>query len=154
MTAIGTIRRLRAANEGNALVELALVLPILATLLTGVADFGLMAYDAMALNQAARAGAQYGFTNRTDTSGIQAAVLAASGLSSTKLTVTTSYQCYDGTAVAYPTACASADQDNGQTRVYLKVTVTEPYSLILPWPGVTNPTPLTGTAVVPIKTAG
>lgn len=154
MTGLRTIRRLAAAQDGNSLIELALVAPILATLLTGIADFGLMEYDAMALNQAARAGAQYGFTNSSDTSGIQAAVLAASGLSSTKLTVTTAYQCYDGTAVAYPTACASADQDSGQSRVYLSVTVTEPYSLILPWPGIADPTTLTGTAVVPIKTTG
>lgn len=154
MIAIRTIRRLCAADAGNALVELALVLPITATLLAGITDFGLMAYDAMALNQAARAGAQYGFTNSTDTSGIQATALAASGLNSANLTVTTAYQCYDGTAVAYPTACASADQDSGQSRVYLTVTVTEPYSLILPWPGVADPTTLTGTAVVPIKTTG
>lgn len=148
------MQRWRAAEGGNALVELALVLPIMATLLTGVADFGLMAYDAMAVTDAARAGAQYGFVHASDAAGIQAAALGATGLNAGNLTVTESCQCFDGATVVCTGPCASADQDNGQSRIYLSVAVSEPFHTLLPWPGVPDPVTLTGSAVLPVQTSG
>ncbi len=148
------IRQIRADFQGNALVELALILPVVAVLLTGLVDFGFMAYDAMALNVAARAAAGYGIANPSNGAGIQAAALGATSLSPGNLTVTDACQCYDGTAVSCSGPCASADQDNGQSRIYLSVTVTEPYHTLLPWPGLSDPTTLTGTAVLPVETTG
>lgn len=148
------IRQLRTNLQGNALVELALLLPVVAVLLTGIIDFGFMARDAIALNAAARAGAQYGFANPTDGTGIQTAALDASSLASSNLTVTEACQCYDGAAVSCAGPCTGSDLDSGQSRIYLTVKVTEPFHTLLPWPGISDPTTLTGTAVLPVQTEG
>jgi Flp pilus assembly protein TadG len=50
-------------NRGGALVELALVLPILTLLMVGGAELGRIAYFAIELTSAARAGAAYGSVN-------------------------------------------------------------------------------------------
>jgi Flp pilus assembly protein TadG len=66
-------------NSGQALVELALVVPLLLTLALGVIEIGRYAYIAILVGNAARAGAAYGAQGRTfssDTGGIIAAALA------------------------------------------------------------------------------
>ena len=58
--------RLRG-RKGAAVVELALVLPILMAMLVGMIDLGLVIYEQMKLANAARAGAQYAFQTNCDT---------------------------------------------------------------------------------------
>jgi Flp pilus assembly protein TadG len=53
----------RRSESGAAMVELAFALPVLAILLIGTADFARVFHLAMALTNAARAGAQYGAKN-------------------------------------------------------------------------------------------
>lgn len=55
-------------NRGSAFVELALVLPLLAFVIIGAAELGRVAYYAIELASAARAGAAYGSQN-TQTAG-------------------------------------------------------------------------------------
>jgi Flp pilus assembly protein TadG len=55
-----SLRRRAGGETGNALVELAVCLPLLVLTLIGTADFARVFYDAIALTNAARAGAQYG----------------------------------------------------------------------------------------------
>lgn len=52
-------RRLKRHESGQALVEFALVLPILLALLCGIIDFGWLYYNQITLNNAAREGARY-----------------------------------------------------------------------------------------------
>lgn len=47
------------SERGSALVELAMVTPVLALMLFGIVDYGRALYTAAALTNAARAGAQY-----------------------------------------------------------------------------------------------
>lgn len=47
------------SEKGQAMVEFALVLPILLTLLCGIIDFGWLYYNQITLNNAAREGARY-----------------------------------------------------------------------------------------------
>ena len=75
------------SDEGGALIEFALVLPILVLLSLGVADYGAAANLATKLNNAARAGAQYGLSHPADTCGIAAAVTGATNDSTTGMTV-------------------------------------------------------------------
>jgi hypothetical protein len=63
--------RLGASKTGAAAVELALTAPLLAVLVLGVADYGILMNDSAALVGATRAGAEYAKTNPTDTTGIQ-----------------------------------------------------------------------------------
>ncbi len=59
-------------ERGQSIVEVALVLPLLALLLTGLLDFGRAFFVTVALNDAAAEGAVYAATNPTDTTGITA----------------------------------------------------------------------------------
>ncbi|MCF0109855.1 MAG: pilus assembly protein [Erysipelotrichaceae bacterium] len=53
------IRRLHKDEEGQAMVEFALVLPILLMVLCAIIDFGWLYYNSISLKNAAREGARY-----------------------------------------------------------------------------------------------
>ncbi len=53
-----TIRRKRQRSRGQALVEFALIVPILVLLIFGIIDFGRYVYTQNSLNQASREGAR------------------------------------------------------------------------------------------------
>jgi Flp pilus assembly protein TadG len=59
MSSMG-IRRTAESESGGALVELVVALPLLVLVLVATIDFSRVFYTAMALTNAARAGAQYG----------------------------------------------------------------------------------------------
>ncbi len=60
------------SQRGQSIVEVALVLPLLALLLTGLLDFGRAFFVSVALNDAAAEGAVYAAARPTDTDGITA----------------------------------------------------------------------------------
>lgn len=65
-------------RRGQALAELAIVLPVLIILVMGAADFGRVYYHFMAVESAAAAGAQYGCVSASkaaDTNGISQAAM-------------------------------------------------------------------------------
>jgi Flp pilus assembly protein TadG len=68
-------------RSGSAVVELAIILPLLAFLFAIGIDFARLYYDLVTIHNAARSGAMYGAQHpakATDTAGIQAAALADS----------------------------------------------------------------------------
>lgn len=69
-------RRFRAKKEkredGQAMVEFALVLPVFLLILCGIIDFGWLFYNQLSLNNACREGARYAVVNTADGSGTQA----------------------------------------------------------------------------------
>jgi Flp pilus assembly protein TadG len=89
----------RVKNRGQALLELALLLPLLCLLAFGVIEFGRYAYIAILVGNAARAGAAYGaqgLAQSVNTSGITTAAdndFQSNGLSVSNLTVTSSVSC-------------------------------------------------------------
>jgi Flp pilus assembly protein TadG len=84
-------RSLRAEN-GQSLVEFALVLPLLALLVFGIIQFGLFFYTYLDLTSATREGARKAAVSRTALDGVQRAKDAISGSTSvvddSKTTVT------------------------------------------------------------------
>lgn len=56
------IRRLWHSSEGNAAIELALVLPLLIIVLVGIVDYGHIHFTRLAMTNAAREGARVGVT--------------------------------------------------------------------------------------------
>jgi len=105
--------RTKNHEAGQALVETALLIPLLTTLLIGTAEMARVAYAAIEVANAAHAGAQYGTQNgytASDTTGISnAATIDAANL--TGLTTTSSYACIcsDGSAsTCQPTDCANS----------------------------------------------
>lgn len=79
-----------------ALVEFALVVPMLALLLVGIIEIGRFAYFSIAVANAARAGAQYGSydtTRAVDTTGMQNAATADGANNIANITATANDVC-------------------------------------------------------------
>src|ERR1700674_2964906 len=107
-------------SRGKAAVELALVVPVLVVLLMIVGEFLRVYYTTIELNNAARAGVQYGIHSPANASylkGMQQAALNDGSDISGMTAVATEYcQCSDGSSVSCGTAGACSDE-----RVYIEV---------------------------------
>ena len=115
---------LRGSDCGQALLETALTLPLLALLLVGAVELGRVAYASIAVSNAARAGAQYGAQNggtAGDTTGISVAA-ANEAPNLTGLTTTSSYSCVcsDGTASDCSNAATDCPNSHIETIVVVK----------------------------------
>ena len=108
------------SRKGSSMVEFALVAPVLLLLLAGVLNFGVALRTAIAVSQAARAGAQYAASsvaNSSDVSGIAAATRnAAPAVSGIEAATTRYCKCASGSAVACTAACSS-----GPVEMYVTV---------------------------------
>ena len=142
------LRRVAGCRSGGAAIETAAMLPVFAVLLAGLFDFGTSVMNAIALQAAARAGAQYALTQPSDTAGISAVVSAATRLDATTLTITSSNacECPNGTSVD---CSASSGCGAGVTLLrFVTIRVTQPFTSLLPYPAFMRPTQLSGSAVV------
>lgn len=138
-----SIRRFRRSIAGVAAVEFALIAPIIAAMLVGLANYGLAMFEKMELVSAARAGAQLVLVDTgATTSEIQAAVVAStnSGISTSDVTVTQSCECADGTAIT----CGGTCSDASANRYFYTIAASNDFTLLLLGSTIT----LTGTAVV------
>ena len=142
-----TDRSWRLAARGQSFVEFAVVSPVLILLLLAVADFGRVFYVAIELNNAARAGTQYGIqspANAADVSGMQtAAQNDASNVSGVTATASEYCQCPDGSTQA----CNSTPACNDM-RVYVEVDTAGTFQTLLNYPGIPASIPLRGKSVV------
>ena len=140
------LRRIGCCRSGGAAIEMAAMLPFLLVLLAGLFDFGSSVMNAMALQSAARVGAQYALTQPADRAGIAAVIQAATRLDASTLTITSSNfcECPDGTSVACTGSCGA----NVTLRTFVTIQVTQPFTSILPYPAFIRPTQLSGTAVL------
>src|SRR3954467_9483667 len=95
--------------HGVAAVELALVSSVLVFLLTGLLDFGMVVYNNMSLESAARAAVQYAVKNPTDAAGIKQVVQQSTAVDPSTVTVTNAMtcQCPDGTSVSCSGSCGA-----------------------------------------------
>jgi Flp pilus assembly protein TadG len=128
---IGTSRRLRqhlrGNDDGNVMLEFALILPVLCLMLVGMFDLGRFGLQKSAMSQGAREGAQYGILAPTDSAGINTTAQNATGLSGVTATNTLFYECTAGVSVPAGTVCGS-----GQAlKTYLTVSVTKTFSSVL-----------------------
>lgn len=130
-------------QDGNSIIETALVLPVLLLLLAGAVDIGRAFRAAMIVNAAARTGAAYGIHYPTDTAGM---VLAARTDTSTLVTVTPAAtygcECPDGTG---PQGSCSSEPSCAATMnsvYYVEVDTSAIYTPMFPWPGISSSIPL------------
>ena len=115
MAAWRRIRRNRG-EDGQALIELALVSPLLFIILLGAVEFAIVTYDGIEVSNAARAGVQYAAMNggnTSDTTGITNAIQNDAYNLGTGVTLvsgypTVSYTCSDGSTYSSTTYCGSA----------------------------------------------
>lgn len=129
-----------ARQRGIASIEFALIVPLLLLLIAAVVDYSLLMRAAIAVGDAARAGAQYGSintSNASNTSGMQAAALNAApdipGLTASAAKVCS---CSNGSTVN----CSGGTCPSGPVRTYVQVTVRTTMSPLFsyPWLGYTG----------------
>lgn len=125
------------------------MLPFLLVLLIGVIDFGRAYYDGIELENAARAGAQYGLINPTDTTGMVTAAKsdASTDIPSIAATATRGCMCSDGSSSSVncatpPSSCPA----NTREVNYVQVNTTYTYNTFLHWPDIPSSFALTGNA--------
>jgi Flp pilus assembly protein TadG len=139
---VNQARRLAKSEGGAALVEFAVILPVLALLLTGLIDFGRYMYDGIVAANAARAGAQYGAQNlftAADTTGMKNAALQdAQNLAN--LSATPSSFCMSGSTVV---TCGTAG-----AVAYVQVNTTGTFTPLIKYPGLPATVNLSGSAVL------
>ena len=142
--------RVRRVESGVAAVEMALMTPILLLVLLGTIDFGRNMYSALAVSQAAGAGAAYGAQSNgttSDYSGMEAAATAAgrdlgSGISAT---ATRYCKCPGNIVVDCITGnCASG---YGAPQVYVQVVATATFQTLFTYPGIPSTIPISRTAI-------
>src|SRR5690349_2393404 len=108
-------------RTGSAMIEFALLAPLLLLLLAGVLDYSMALRTAMAVSDAARAGAHYGslsVANSNDIAGMQAAALdSAPNVTGMTATAARSCKCSNGSAVSCTGSCGG-----GSMRIYVEVT--------------------------------
>jgi Flp pilus assembly protein TadG len=134
-------------SRGQSFVEFAIVSPVLLLFLLGIMDFGRVFFVAIELNNAARAGTQYGIqspANAADVSGMQQAAQSdASNISGITATASEYCECPDGSTPACNSSPSCSD-----LRVYVEVDTSGSFQTLLNYPGIPSSIPLTGKSVM------
>ena len=123
------------SESGQAIIELAIILPVAVSLLIGITEIGRYANESIMVSHAARAGVQYAAQNRvtasSDTQIIQAARNDAPSL--TAMTVTPSHfcTCADGTS----STCQGSDCSGSRIIEYVKVQTQVEMPSMFSYPG-------------------
>ena len=152
------MRRARG-QAGSAVVELALVTPLIILLLLGAMDFGRVFYKAMAVSQAVGAGARYGarsVAKSGDTAGMQSAATTAAasditgGESFVVDSAARSCRCYTGTEPGTAMGLCSSSC-GGTVRAYVSVTGHATFSTIVNYPGIPHTLALSRTATLRVQ---
>jgi Flp pilus assembly protein TadG len=135
------------ASRGQSFVEFGIVAPVLLLVLLAVADLGRVFFVSIELNDAARAGTQFGIqspANAADISGMeQAAQNDASNISGVSATASEYCQCPDGTTPACNSSPSCSDM-----RVYVEVDTTGSFQTLLDYPGISSSFALGGKSVM------
>jgi Flp pilus assembly protein TadG len=158
--------------KGQSAVEFAIVVPVLALFLFVAADFGRIFFVSVAVNNAARAGAQFGSQSTATASatdeptGMQIAACndyGYTGLTATSFTGSTCQTvlnptvsvCTCGTVSAGFPACSSSSASpycsDTKSDSYVTVNTSATFQTILNYPGITNSYTLTGQATMQVQ---
>lgn len=139
------------SQRGTALVEFALVTPLLCLLLCGSIDLGRIFYASIEVANAAHAGAAYGARTvslANDTAGMKTAALNDAPDYSSNITAVGSYTCQCEASSTFVncitgyTACGSAPL------IFVTVTASMQVHPMIPWPGVPNPVTINSSATI------
>jgi Flp pilus assembly protein TadG len=135
-------------EHGASLVETAIMLPFFLLLLFGTLDFGRAYFLATEVAGAARAAAEYGAQNPTDTTGItKVATADAPDVPSLSVgTPTYGCECSDGTS--YSANCGATPTCTNNVVYRVSLTVSTTYTPLFPWPNIPSSIPLSSTAVM------
>ncbi|MGA7871107.1 MAG: TadE/TadG family type IV pilus assembly protein [Candidatus Binatus sp.] len=144
--------RNRKWSRGQSAVELAIAVPVLVLLLVVAADFARAFFFSIAVNNAARAGAQYGsqtVITAADLNGMKSAA-TTDGSNVPSLTATAS-QCTCESPSGSVTPCAGSYCTANATATFVEVDTSAPFTTIVKYPGVPHSLTLTGKAVMQVQ---
>ncbi len=151
---------------GSALVELAVILPILMLLFVGTIDFGRIFYRSMAVAQAARAGAEYGAYNMAQSTDVAGMRTAGKTAVASDLTLvdgdfapapSRTCECANQsgstfTAPSPSTSCDASDCAAGtHSVVTVNVTVVKSYTTLMNYPRIPRTVTITRTTKLRVK---
>lgn len=141
---------LAASRRGASAPEFGIVAPVMVLLLAGLADIGAAMQQAIRLENAARAGAQFAMSFPDNQDGIATAAAEALGAAGgASVTASAPFCACPGGAAAVScegTPCAGAPPGT-----YVSVTVTQPFSAIVGVGGFVLPPTLRGDAVARVR---
>lgn len=141
--------RLAASEDGQSLLEFALILPLLVSIFVCLTDYAFWAQKAMQLQAAADAGAVYGTIpgNASDTTTMTkianlSATRSLNGSTGTTVNSNLIYTCTPGgTQVTSSSLCSGV-----APLQYVQVSVKSTVSALMPYPGVPSSLALSGWA--------
>lgn len=148
--------RIGDREDGQSMIELAVALPVLLLMLVGAVEFGRLAYAAIEVANAARAGVAYGAQSpatAADIAGMEnAATRDGSDILGSGLTATASQTCSCSTGVAGVT-CANAGAmcAGGRTLISVQVNTTVNFDPLLYVPGMPHTYTLNGQATMRVQ---
>ena len=125
-------------DGGGAMIEFAVIAPVLVLLAIGVADFGRAFYTGIVIASAVRASAQYGAQDvltATDNAGMIQVARDDAGDPTLNVTPTNYCRCPDGTdpgGCSAPATCPGY----GDPRVFVKVKAVKGVGFIFRYPGI------------------
>ncbi len=139
------------SSVGQSVLELAIILPVLLLLLLAAADFGRALYVSAAVQNAARAGAQYGSQSVITAADPAGMVTAAKddAVEITNLTASASQcTCASSSNVA---ACPTSYCANNPHATYVEVDTHASFQLMSAYLGISSPMQLSGKAVMQVQ---
>jgi Flp pilus assembly pilin Flp len=126
------MRRFVADTRGNIAIEFALVMPVFALMIMGLAEYGFITRERSTLDAAARAGLQVVLADPVDTT--EAEELAQGMAPDAEVDAVVACLCPDGNPTACNTMCA------GQLPLrFVTMFASIEWPLLFPWPGIDNP---------------
>jgi hypothetical protein len=148
----------RSSQAGLALVEFAVVVPVLLFLVIGIIETGRFMYLSIMVGNAARAGVQYGAqgaATMNDSPGMTRAALN-DGQSLSGLTISSAgavCACWNGSAESSPPpSCSSTTCPTGYHRVtYVQVTASGSFSPLLRYPLLPSSYAITRQAIMRVS---
>jgi Flp pilus assembly protein TadG len=137
--------------RGQSMTEFAFAIPVLALLLVMGSDFARVFYFSIAVNNAARSGAQYGsqsLVTAADLNGMKAA--ATQDAPNLPALAATAQQCTCG-AGSSVTACPVSYCTNNPVGNYVEVDTSMTFNTTITYPGIPSSLALTGKAIMQVQ---
>lgn len=138
------------SESGAAVVELAIILPVLVLLAIGVAEFGRVYYTSITVANASTAGAQYASLNSgiNDAAIVQAARDDAGDATLAVTPINRVCRCPGSDAAV---GCTSVCAGYGVPQYFVEVTATKTISLIFRYPGLPTTVPVSRMSVFRVQ---